>query len=62
MRILGVALTQQISRYSLDGIFHRGYICAINCEVEYTDEFDQWWSGLTEEEQVSLAASVQLLK
>ena len=31
-------------------------------EVEYTDEFDQWWSGLTEEEQVSLAASVKLLE
>jgi hypothetical protein len=31
-------------------------------EVEYTDEFGQWWSGLTEEEQVSLAASVQLLE
>jgi hypothetical protein len=31
-------------------------------EVEYTDEFDQWWSILTEEEQISLAASVQLLE
>ena len=34
----------------------------MNWEVEYTDEFDQWWSGLTEEEQVSLAASVELLE
>ena len=34
----------------------------MNWEVEYTDEFDQWWSGLTEEEQVSLAAFVQLLE
>ena len=34
----------------------------MNWEVEYTDEFEQWWSGLTEEEQVSLAASVQLLE
>ena len=31
-------------------------------EVEYTDEFGQWWSGLTEEMQVSLAASVKLLE
>jgi len=23
-------------------------------EVEYKDEFGQWWSGLTEEERVSL--------
>ena len=30
--------------------------------VEYTDEFGEWWSGLTEDEQVSLAASVQLLE
>ena len=34
----------------------------MNWEVEYTDEFDQWWSGLTEEEQVSWAASVKLLE
>jgi hypothetical protein len=31
-------------------------------DVEYTDEFEDWWSGLSEDEQVSLAASVQLLE
>jgi len=31
-------------------------------DVEYTDEFEKWWNGLTEAEQVSLAASVQLLE
>jgi hypothetical protein len=31
-------------------------------EVEYTDEFGQWWSGLSEEAQISLAASVRLLE
>ena len=31
-------------------------------EIEYTDEFGAWWSGLSEEEQVSIAASVQLLE
>jgi hypothetical protein len=31
-------------------------------EVEYTDEFGEWWQSLTVEEQVSLAASVQLLE
>ena len=31
-------------------------------DVEYTDEFADWWGSLTEEEQVSLAASVQLLE
>jgi len=32
------------------------------CDVEYTDEFGEWWNGLSEEEQVSVAASVQLLE
>lgn len=30
--------------------------------VEYTDEFGLWWEGLPEDEQVSLAASVELLE
>ena len=24
-------------------------------EVEYTDEFEEWWLSLTEEEQISVA-------
>jgi len=31
-------------------------------EVEYTDEFDQWWLGLTHEEQESITAYVGLLE
>ena len=31
-------------------------------EVEYTDEFESWWAGLIEAEQISLAASVGLLE
>ena len=31
-------------------------------EVEHTDEFEGWWETLTEEEQVSVAAMVQLLE
>jgi hypothetical protein len=31
-------------------------------QVEYTDEFAQWWDSLTESEQQSLEASVQLLE
>ena len=31
-------------------------------EVEYTDAFGQWWAGLSEQEQISVAASVQLLE
>ena len=31
-------------------------------EVEYTDEFAQWWYSLTEREQESIDASVRLLE
>lgn len=31
-------------------------------EVEYTDEFDGWWSGLTEAEQDSVDYGVRLLE
>lgn len=31
-------------------------------DVEYTDEFGDWWASLAEAEQVALAASVQLLE
>lgn len=31
-------------------------------DIEYTDEFGEWWSSLSEDEQVSLDASVRLLE
>lgn len=31
-------------------------------EVEHTDEFEEWWDSLSEDEQESVAASVQLLE
>lgn len=31
-------------------------------EVEYTDEFGRWWESLDEDEQESLAGSVELLQ
>jgi len=31
-------------------------------EVEYTNEFEAWWNGLTEEEQIELDAKVRLLE
>lgn len=31
-------------------------------EVEYTDEFNAWWTGLTEAEQTAITAYVQLLQ
>lgn len=31
-------------------------------EIEYTDEFEEWWHSLSEKEQVSVDASVRLLE
>jgi hypothetical protein len=31
-------------------------------DVEYTDEFEQWWQTLTEAQQDDVAVSVQLLR
>lgn len=31
-------------------------------DVEYTDEFGNWWGTLTDKEQISVAASVGLLE
>jgi len=47
--------------HSIDGIFTRGYI-SVTWEVEFTDEFGRWWSGLSEGEQEAVAASVRLLE
>lgn len=62
---VSVALTfaeLRVIIYSIDGIFYQGYINHMNWNIEYTDEFGMWWSSLSEDEQVSLAASVQLLE
>jgi hypothetical protein len=32
------------------------------CEIEFTDEFGEWWDGLTSEEQESVRAYVKLLE
>lgn len=34
----------------------------MECEVEYTDEFGEWWEGLDEREQNSVAEVVRLLE
>ena len=31
-------------------------------EVEYTDDFESWWNGLEEREQVKIAAAVRVLE
>ena len=39
-----------------------GYSGTMSWEVEYTNEFGDWWAGLSEEEQEAVAASVRLLE
>lgn len=34
----------------------------MECEVEYTDQYEEWWDGLTAEEQDSIARVVRLLE
>ncbi|HUD51563.1 type II toxin-antitoxin system RelE/ParE family toxin [Parvibaculum sp.] len=34
----------------------------MECEVEYTDEFGTWWTGLDDREQEDVAAVVTLLE
>ena len=40
----------------------RVYIPTMSWEVEYTNEFGEWWASLSEGEQESLAASVRMLE
>ncbi len=42
--------------YSIGAIFRMTW------DVEYTDEFGDWWESLTAEEQESIAVSVHLLE
>ncbi|MBO7082116.1 MAG: type II toxin-antitoxin system RelE/ParE family toxin [Neisseriaceae bacterium] len=34
----------------------------MKCEVEYTDEFNDWWNALSEDEQEDVYASVSMLE
>ena len=34
----------------------------MECEVEYTSEFGEWWDSLIEAEQIDIAAVVTLLE
>jgi hypothetical protein len=34
----------------------------MRCEVEFTDEFENWWNELSEDAQVAVAAYVMLLE
>jgi len=34
----------------------------MNFDVEFTDEFEEWWNSLTEAEQMAVASAVRLLE
>ena len=51
-----------LHQHSFDGMLYEGYICTMSWDVEYTNEFGDWWGTLSEAEQESLAASVRLLE
>jgi hypothetical protein len=38
-----------------------GIFLILSWNVEYTDEFENWWNGLTKDEQEDVAAVVMLL-
>jgi hypothetical protein len=38
-----------------------GYNPRVSWEVEYTDEFEQWWNALSLEEQAAIDAAVDML-
>lgn len=38
------------------------YIPSVAWQVEFTDEFEGWWNGLGEEEQIAIDAKVRLLE
>jgi hypothetical protein len=46
----------------IDPTFHLCYIPSVEWEVEFTGEFERWWSSLTEEEQEDINAKVILLQ
>jgi hypothetical protein len=48
--------------YAFAPSLHEGYIRWVACQVEYTDDFEEWWNELNVDEQESIAASVGLLE
>jgi hypothetical protein len=62
MKTVGGAHPTGLKTHSIDGIFPQRYSFPMSWEVEYTDEFGDWWNSLSEEEQEALDVSVRLLE
>jgi hypothetical protein len=61
---IAVILTGKLCnhKYSIDIIFHVSYIPFVSWEVEFTDEFEDWWKTLSPDEQEEVNAKVLLLE
>jgi hypothetical protein len=45
----------------LDKIFLPGHMPCMAWDIEYTDEFEEWWQSLTEEAQIDVDSIIGLL-
>ena len=60
--VVETAIFKACARSHLTWAFHRGYSPDVEWMVEYTDQFEEWWEGLTEGEQINVDAKVRLLE
>src|SRR5438876_630234 len=49
-------------RYHVEAIARICYIMVVAWEVEYTDQFWEWWQTLSDEQQERITAAVELLE
>src|ERR1700722_16664528 len=56
------ALFNPAPKHSLDRIFLSWNTYSVAWEIEFTDEFAEWWDSLDEAEQEDVEASVILLR
>ena len=48
--------------YSFDRLFHMRNTDCMAWDIEFTARFETWWNSLSEDEQVEIAAKVELLQ
>jgi len=49
-------------KYLLENIYAQAYSHEVAWEVEYTDEFEAWWTDLSDDQQERLTAGVEKLE
>jgi hypothetical protein len=48
--------------YAVDRIVLIWNTSRVAWEVEFTDEFEEWWNGLAETEQIKIDATIRMLE